>query len=126
MKRTTVVLTDEQEARLEAEAERSGTPADVVIGRALDMYLGIASNGDQASLGTASETAEGPSVPNESPFRSLIAIGRSEFTDTAARIEEILAEEWGGWLLTGDDPPFKRRVGSTSPEADATDPKSTG
>ena len=119
MKTTTVVLTDEQANRLEAEVERSGTPADVLIGRALDEFFGIASNGAEASMGTASESVDEPPAANESPFRWLIGIGRSDGGNLSENIEQILAEEWPRYIeedsfggqRSGEDPPAQNVPG---------------
>jgi predicted transcriptional regulator len=73
MKRTTIKISDELDAKLRHEAERRGVTISEVTREALESYLG--GNGPRRHLMAA-------------------AAGRSGYTDTAARIEEILAEEW--------------------------------
>jgi predicted DNA-binding protein len=71
LKRTTVKVPDELDARLRHEAERRGTTVSEITREALEAYLG--------------------------PRRrlSFTASGRSGQSDIASRIEEILEEEWG-------------------------------
>ncbi len=74
MKRTTVVLPDDLSALLERERRRRDVSAAAIIREALAAYLGA----------------------NDRPKRlSFIALGRSGFTDTSERIDDILAQEWG-------------------------------
>jgi len=70
MKRTTVKLPDELDARLRQEARRRGTTVADVTRQAISEHLG----GDPRRLGAA-------------------AAGRSGRTDISVRIEEILREE---------------------------------
>ena len=72
MKRTTVKVTDELDARLRHEAELRGTTVSEITREALESYLG----------------------PRRRRF-SFTASGRSGQRDVAARIEEILRREWG-------------------------------
>lgn len=74
MKRTTVKISEELDAMLRHEAKRRGVTLSEVTREALESYFGL--NGGRRRLLAA-------------------AAGRSGYTDTAARIEEILAEEWG-------------------------------
>lgn len=70
MKRTTVKLPDEMDARLRQEARRRGVTVSELTREAIEIHLG-------------------------GPRRRLLAAGsfRSGFSDTAERIEEILAQE---------------------------------
>ncbi|CAN5766987.1 hypothetical protein BH20CHL5_BH20CHL5_11720 [soil metagenome] len=70
MKRTTVKLPDELDARLRHEARRRGATVSDVTRQAISEHLG----GDARRLGAA-------------------AAGRSGHTDVSVRIEEILREE---------------------------------
>jgi predicted transcriptional regulator len=72
MKRTTVKLPDELDARLRHEAKRSGTTIAEVTRSAIEAYIGRV--GPRRRLGAA-------------------AAGRSGRSDVSERIEEILAEE---------------------------------
>jgi predicted transcriptional regulator len=74
VKRTTVKISDELDARLRHEAARRGVTISQVTRDALESYFGL--NGGRRRLLAA-------------------AAGRSGYTDTSERIEEILAEEWG-------------------------------
>jgi predicted transcriptional regulator len=74
MKRTTVKISDELDAMLRHEAERRSVTISQVTREALESYFGV--DGGRRRLLAA-------------------AAGRSGYTDTAERIEEILAEEWG-------------------------------
>ncbi len=73
MKRTTVKLPDELDARLRHEAKRRGTTVSALTREAVEIHL--ATNGQR---------------------RHLIAAGagHSGRTDVSERIEEILREEW--------------------------------
>jgi len=73
MKRTTVKITDELDARLRHEAERRGATVSALTREALEQYLG----GTRRHLGAATA-------------------GRSGHSDISERIEEILAEEGRG------------------------------
>lgn len=72
MKRTTVKIPDELDARLRHEARRRGTTISVVSREALEAYLGATSA--RRRLGAA-------------------GAGRSGRSDVSERIEEILAAE---------------------------------
>ncbi len=71
MKRTTVKLPDDLDARLRHEAERRGITVSELTREAIEHHLG----GARRRLSAA-------------------AAGRSGRDDIAVRIEEILAEEW--------------------------------
>lgn len=71
MKRTTVKLPDELDARLRQEAQRRGVTIAEVTREALEAHLG-----------------GGPRLRH-----MAAAISPSGYTDTAERIEELLAEE---------------------------------
>ena len=74
MKRITVSLPDDLAAALEREARRCRVPISRVVRETIEERLKKASG---------------------KPKRlSFIGIGRSEYTDTASRIDEILAQEW--------------------------------
>lgn len=70
MKRTTVKLPDELDAKLRHEAERLGTTVSQVTREAIERHLG----GSHRQLSAA-------------------GVGRSGRSDISERIEEILAEE---------------------------------
>ena len=74
MKRTTVKISEELDTLLRHEAERRGVTISDVTREALESYFGV----------------------NGSPRRRFLAAGAGDSgeTDIAARIEEILAEEW--------------------------------
>lgn len=73
MKRTTVKISDELDAKLRHEAARRGVTISQVTREALESYFGL-----------------------DGSRRRLLAAGagRSGRTDISERIEEILAEEW--------------------------------
>jgi predicted transcriptional regulator len=73
MKRTTVKITDELDARLRHEAERRHTTVSELTRHALEEYLGV---GERRRLRAA-------------------AAGASGRDDVSERIEEILASEVG-------------------------------
>lgn len=73
MKRTTVKLPDEVDARLRHEAKRRGLTISELIREAIEDHLG---------------------VPGRRTFAST-GVGRSGRSDISERIEEILREEWG-------------------------------
>ncbi len=74
VKRTSIVLPDDLAWRVHREAAQTGASVAEVIRRAVAArYQG--EEGDARSV----------------PFASL---GRSGFSDTAERLEEILAEDW--------------------------------
>ena len=76
MKRTTIKLPDELDARLRHEAQRRGVTISELTREAIEILLGPA--------------------PTTSPRTFLSAgAGASRHTDTAARIEELLAEGFG-------------------------------
>jgi hypothetical protein len=74
MKRTTVKISDELDAKLRHEAARRGVTISDVTREALDLYF----NG----------------APPRRRFLSTGA-GASGESDIAERVEEILREEWG-------------------------------
>jgi hypothetical protein len=74
MTRTTITLPDDLATLLEREARRHRTSISEVTRRALRTHFGL--DGDK---------------PRVLPFANL---GASGYTDTAERMEEILAEEW--------------------------------
>lgn len=73
MKRTTVKLPDELDARLRHEAARRGVTVSELTREAISEYLGVQ---PRRKLGFA-------------------AAGRSGHGDLSVRIEEILRDEWG-------------------------------
>ena len=73
MRRTTVKISDDLDAKLRHEAARRGVTISDVTREALELYL---NGGGRRRLG----------------FEGLGASGRSDISE---RIEEILAEEWG-------------------------------
>jgi predicted transcriptional regulator len=73
MKRTTVKISDELDAKLRHEAARRGVTISEVTREALESYFGL--NGRRRLLAAAA--------------------GRSGRSDISERIEEILAQEWG-------------------------------
>ena len=74
MKRTTVMLPDELATLVELERQKRNASTAEVIRHALESYFGV-----------------GATQPKRYSF---IGIGDSGHTDTASRIEELLAEEW--------------------------------
>ena len=77
MKRTTVKIPDELDARLRHEAARRETTISAITREALEAHLGMEGGRRRRRLAGAGE------------FRS----GQG---DVARRVEEILREEWGG------------------------------
>ena len=75
MRRTTVKLPDELDARLRHEADRRGMSIAELTREAIESHLG--SGGTRRTL-----HAKG--------------VGRSGRSDISERIEEILESEWGG------------------------------
>jgi predicted DNA-binding protein len=73
MRRTTVKLTDELDARLRHEAKRRGMTISELTREAIETHLGASGRRRFASTG----------------------VGRSGQSDISERIEEILREEWG-------------------------------
>lgn len=73
MKRTTVKVSDEVDAKLRHEAARRGTTIAEIVREALEAHLGIG---------------------KRRRFFSAKA-GRSGYTDTARRVEELLSEGFG-------------------------------
>jgi hypothetical protein len=71
MRRTTIKLPDDVDARLRHEARRRGVPIAVVVREAVEAHLGI---GGRRRLGAA-------------------GVGQSGRSDISMRIEEILREE---------------------------------
>ncbi|MGW0249657.1 ribbon-helix-helix domain-containing protein [Nocardia goodfellowii] len=74
MKRTTIKLPDDVDARLRHEAERRGTTVSELTREAITQYLAIPAGG-RRQFGAA-------------------AAGHSGHSDTSARIDEILGQEW--------------------------------
>lgn len=74
MRRTTISLPDETALFLQREARRRNSSISAVAREAIERQLGIRRRGKR-----------------KIPFA---AIGSSGHTDTAARAEEILADEW--------------------------------
>ncbi|HZP97090.1 MAG TPA: CopG family transcriptional regulator [Candidatus Limnocylindria bacterium] len=73
MKRTTVKVPDDLDARMRHEAERRGTTVSDITREALEAYLGRRRH----RLG-------------------FVAAGRSGRRDVSKRVEQILRREWGG------------------------------
>jgi hypothetical protein len=73
MRRTTIKISDELDAKLRHEAARRGVTISEVVREALEWHFGL-----------------------DGRRRKFLSVGagRSGYTDTARRIEEILAEEW--------------------------------
>lgn len=115
MKTTTVTFPDAQYERLEAEGRRQGLPPDILIRIAVGAYLdrngaspdGLSAPGDDE----VSEDRFDQEEP--SPRLWFVGLGQSGHTDTSERIEEIIAEEWGDWMLYGGDPPKRTHTEST-------------
>jgi hypothetical protein len=100
MKRTTIVLSDEQAILLERERRRRGVPAAVVVRDALDAYF---------------SPAAGPL-----PFVALGASGESNIAQDA---EEILHREWIIHLLeesSSDVPGSEPTSGQAADRFDAS------
>jgi len=74
MKRTTISLPDEVALLAEREARRRGVSLSEVARDALAEHLGIRAG-----------------APRRLPFARL---GRSDHTDTSARVDELLAAQW--------------------------------
>jgi len=74
MKRTTVLISDEANERLQRLARRESKTASEIVKRAVESYLGMEPVGTRVL-----------------PFESLGASGQA---DTASRSEQILATEW--------------------------------
>ncbi len=74
MKRTTISLPEDLHAAIEREARRRGVSVSEITREALEARLGRT-----------------PGAKREVPFAAL---GRSGHRDTAARLDEILAESW--------------------------------
>jgi predicted transcriptional regulator len=72
MKRTTVKLPDDVDARLRHEAERRDTTISCIVREAVEAHLGMQAGRHFMSAGA----------------------GHGDETDVARRIEEILGEEW--------------------------------
>jgi len=75
MKRTTVKLPDDLDARLRHEAERRHLTVSELTREAIESHLGSRPSGRRRMLGAAA--------------------GRSGFSDVSERIEEILRDEVG-------------------------------
>src|SRR5687768_6438958 len=103
MKTTTVTLPDEQYERLEAEGRRQGLAPELLIRLAVAAYL------DRNGVPPEPRSAPGDDDVPEDRFDQgepppklwFVGLGRSGHTDTSERIEEIIAEEWGDWMLYG-------------------------
>lgn len=89
MKRTTILIPDEIEARIEELRRAEGLSRSEVLRRALYRYFEI----DRR---------------RPLPFKAL---GRSGRRDTARRAEEILAAEWGPSTSLGTGPSTSLRAG---------------
>ena len=76
MKRITISLPDDLAAKLGRESQREGASVSEIARKALEAYL------------------PGPKIVNGKRVIPFAALGRSGFTDTSERIDEILAEEW--------------------------------
>lgn len=81
MKRITISLPDEMAERLQYQARRLRAPVSEVAREALRSYLSLSNE-----------------APRDIPFANL---GSSGCEDTASRIDEILAREWGDGLTRG-------------------------
>jgi hypothetical protein len=91
MKRTTVKLPDELDARLRHEAQRQGRTVSELTRDAIAEYLGEPRRGGRGPDERKPE--DGPGEQGHSRRRLLAAgAGRSGRTDISERIEEILAE----------------------------------
>jgi predicted transcriptional regulator len=73
MRRTTVKLPDDLDARLRHEAERRGITVSELTREAIEVHLGTSSEGGRKLIASAA--------------------GRSGFHDVSVRIEEILRDE---------------------------------
>ena len=76
MKRTTISLPDDLAVVIEREARRRSVSVSEIVRQALAAHVGIGEGGVR-----------------EIPFANL---GASGYHDTARRVREILADEWGG------------------------------
>jgi predicted transcriptional regulator len=76
MKRTTISLPDELAAAVDRAARRRRVPVSALARDALAAYLGFDQDGEKREL----------------PFAS---VGASGERDTARRLEDLLAQEWG-------------------------------
>lgn len=74
MRRTTISLPDDVAAVAEREARRRGVSLSEVARQALIEHLGLT-----------------PERRRHIPFAKL---GRSSYTDTSIKVDEILAQEW--------------------------------
>lgn len=77
--RTTISLPEDTAEMLQFEAKLRGKPVSQIVRDALDAHLHICREGKRRL-----------------PFESL---GRSGFTDTSERVDEILAESWADDIL---------------------------
>jgi hypothetical protein len=85
MKRTTVKISDELDARLRHVAAREGKTVSEVTREALEAYLGL-----------DGRRRMGASAAGRSSVRlSFTGAGHSGDGTISERVEEILAEEWG-------------------------------
>lgn len=107
MKRTTVMLPDDLAYLLDQERRSRDVSAATVIREAVAQYL--------------------VSKPQKKTLR-IAALGASGSTDTAQRIDEILAEEWGSdagasRIIYGDSETLVR---GASPHTDQSQPNHGG
>jgi predicted transcriptional regulator len=100
MKRTTIKLPDQLDARLRHEAERRGITISELTREAIEAHLSpepsrrvllSAASGSSGEADAPELDAEGISPTPRRQFLSAGA-GASGYTDTAARIAELLAE----------------------------------
>src|SRR3954451_13986337 len=88
MKRTTVMIPDQIAELLDAERRRRDVSSALVIREALERYL---------------------LEPSKPRVLKIAALGDSGVSDTSARMEEILADDWSGEqayrsIVFGEDP----------------------
>jgi hypothetical protein len=122
MKRTTVVLTDEQAKRLDDERRRLGVPASAIVRQALDAYLGLDGQelDEQAAERDSSDAADKPG-----DLRWLIGLGCRQ-PITAAEAERLRADEYLRFIWEdsfGGEPSFDELL-ATWPRAGAPDDES--
>jgi hypothetical protein len=123
MKETTITLTDVQMDRLEEEARRLGLPTAVLIRLAVDTFLdlnGAISADESCETGDQRSQADASGAEESAPRLWFVGLGASGYADTSERLEELIAEQWGDWMLFGDDPP-NRRSSEPDRSPDATE-----
>ena len=101
MKTATVTLTEAQVRRLDEESRQSGLPTDALIGRAIDTFFGLGSNGGSPAGDDDAERTSAPGSALESPFGWMVGLGASdlrEHVDAAADVEDVLAREWSTYI----------------------------